>query len=91
LPFTLPPVLALVFWGTCKRRWRTALGCSAAILAISAIASCGGSSSTTPTAPAGPAATTAVFTIYTTTTTTLGPGDYDTSYDGVTLTVNINP
>lgn len=86
LPFTLPPVFALLLWGTRKRRWRSLLGYTLAALLISCMVSCGTGSNTTST---GPAATSAVFTVFAQTSTT-NSGVTNTDDTGVTLTTNIN-
>jgi Pro-kumamolisin, activation domain/Bacterial Ig-like domain (group 3) len=90
LPFTLPPVLAFVLWGTRRRRWRTLMGYAGAALVISCVTSCGGGSGTKSTGPSAPPATSALFTVLAETTTAVGSGVTDTGYTGVTLTVNIN-
>lgn len=88
LPFTLPPVLALVLWGTRKKRWRTSIGCIAAALAIAAMSSCGGGSSSGSTGPAAPPATTAQFTVWATMNTT---GSISSNgNNAITLTTNIS-
>jgi len=90
LPFTLPPVLALVFWGARRKRWRRALGCLLAVVAISAMSSCGGSAATAPAPPPSnpaPAATSGYFSVW-----AAAPikGTTETVYDGAKLTLNVN-
>ena len=85
-PFTAPPVCALVLWGFRRKQWRRMALCVAAALAIGGITSCGGSGST---GPPPPPATTAVYTVFAQVTTG-SSGVTDTSWYGVTLTVNIN-
>ncbi len=89
LPFTLLPTLALLLWGVRKRRWRGTIAGVIAALTIAAAASCGGGSGSS--APTGPPATKALFSLYAQTTTVIGPGIWETGYNGIELTVNINP
>jgi hypothetical protein len=88
LPFTLPPVFALVLWGIRKRRWHTTVGCIAAVLAIAAMSSCGGGQSSGSTGQTGPPATTAQFTVWATMNTT---GSVTSNgNNAITVTANIN-
>jgi Pro-kumamolisin, activation domain/Bacterial Ig-like domain (group 3) len=90
LPFTLPPVLALVLWGTRKKHWRTHLQCAVAALAISVMTSCSGAGTTTPPPPVLPPATSVQFTVSAPYTISLGGGDSDSGSVLATVTVNIN-
>ena len=89
LPFTLPPVLALVLWRFRRKRWPTLAAAMLAALVLSCAVSCGGGATTIST-PAGPPATTAQFTVFAEPTITPQGGTAETQYLGVTLTLNIN-
>jgi hypothetical protein len=85
LPFTLPPVLALVFWGVRKRRWNRLLGCILAVMAISLMASCGGGGTHT-IVQTGPPATSGVFSVW----AGVPISSTETVYNGAKLTLNVN-
>jgi len=86
LPFTLPPVVALVFWRARKRRWRTLLACVLAALTISSVTTCGGSGGGGGTGYVGPPATSGVFSVWAATPYS----STETVYDGAKLTLNVN-
>jgi hypothetical protein len=86
LPFTLPPVVALVFWRARKRRWRTLLACVLAALTISSVTSCGGSGGGSGTGYVGPPATSGVFSVWAATPYS----STETVYNGAKLTLNVN-
>jgi hypothetical protein len=86
LPFSLPPILALSFWGARKRRWRTLLMMIVAALAISCVISCGGGGATAITPPVGPPATSGIFSVWAATPTS----STETLYIGAKLTLNVN-
>jgi hypothetical protein len=84
LPFTLPPVLALVFFGARKRRWSRLLGCIVAVLAISLMTSCGGGGRTIT--QTGPPATSGIFSVW----AGVPASSTETVYSGAKLTLNVN-
>ena len=90
LPFTLPPVLALVLWRFRRRRWPTLAASMLAALALSCAVSCGGGAGTSISTPVGPPATSAQFIVYAEPTVTLPNGSTGIVDMGVTLTLNIN-
>ena len=88
LPFTLSPVVALVLWGTRRKRWRRFMNSFLTVLAIAVMTSCG-SSGGGKTGPPPPPAATAQFTVWATMNTTGTPTP--NGNNAVTMTVNINP
>jgi large repetitive protein len=90
LPFTLPPVLAFVLWGTRKKRWSALICCVVVVLAISVMTSCGAGVSTTSPPPVLPPATSVQFTVSAPYTISLGGGDSESGAVLATVTVNIN-
>jgi large repetitive protein len=88
LPFTAPPVFALLLWGVRKRRWRALLCCAVAIALLGGISSCGGGSSSVTTGPPKPPATSGIFSVW---AATPGSSSGDTVYTGAKLALNVNP
>ena len=84
-PWAVPPVLAFMFWGVHRRRWRPLLACVLAALALSCVTSCGGGGNT-QTVSNGPPATSGIFSVW----AAVPDSSSETQYTGAKLTLNVN-
>ncbi|MGA2832685.1 MAG: Ig-like domain repeat protein [Terracidiphilus sp.] len=86
-PWAVPPVLAFMFWGVRRRRWRPLLACILAALALSCVTSCGGGGGgNTQIVNTGSPATSGIFSVW----AGVPDSSTETQFIGAKLTLNVN-